>query len=92
MFERSRKDMTHAVEIGSTSVYADLGDGDAAAMQRKASMAAEIARGIQARRLTLVEASQRLGIDPEAISEITRGNFRSVSEATLRELVSKLNQ
>jgi hypothetical protein len=44
MFERSRKDMTHAVEIGSTSVYADLGDGDAAAMQRKASMAAEIAK------------------------------------------------
>jgi predicted XRE-type DNA-binding protein len=91
MFERMRKDKSHAVEIGSTSVYVDLGDGDAAAMQRKASMAAEIARGIQARRLTLIEASQLLGIDPEKMSEITRGKFRSVSEATLRVLVSKLN-
>jgi len=86
-----KKENTHAVEIGSTNVYADLGDGDAAAMQRKASIAAEIARGIRARRLTQIEASQLLGIDPEKISEITRGKFRSVSEATLRELVSKLN-
>lgn len=91
MFERMRKDKTHAVEIGSTNVYVDLGDGDAAAMQRKASIAAEIARGIQARRQTLIEASQLLGIDPEKMSEITRGKFRSVSEATLRVLVSKLN-
>lgn len=84
-------DKTHAVEIGSTNVYADLGDGDSVAMQRKASMAGVIVRGIQAWRLTPIEASQLLGIDPEKISEITRGRFRSMSEATLRELVSKLN-
>ena len=42
--------MTVAIEIGSTNVYADLGYSDAAEMQRKASLAAEVARAIKARR------------------------------------------
>lgn len=35
-----------------TNVYADLGNADAAEMQRKSRLAAEIARAIKARRLT----------------------------------------
>ncbi|MFT3814305.1 MAG: XRE family transcriptional regulator [Acidovorax sp.] len=42
--------MTAEIEVGSTNVYADLGYEDAAAMQRKSSLAAEIARAIKARR------------------------------------------
>ena len=55
--------MTVAIEVGSTNVYADLGYADAAEMQRKSSLAAEIARCIKARHLTQDAASQLLGID-----------------------------
>ena len=79
-----------SIEIGSTNVYADLGYEDAAEMQRKASLASEIARGIKARRLTQDAAALLLGIDQAKISKITRGQFRGVSEAKLLELVAKL--
>lgn len=82
--------MTVAIEVGSTNVYADLGYDDAAEMQRKASLAAEIARAIKARRLTQDAAAVLLGIDQAKISKITRGQFRGVSEAKLLELVAKL--
>lgn len=82
--------MTEAVEVGSSNVYADLGYDDAVEMQRKASLAAEIARAIKARRLTQDAAAALLGIDQAKISKITRGQFRGVSEAKLLELVAKL--
>lgn len=82
--------MTVKIEEGSTNVYADLGYSDAEEMQRKASLAAEIARAIKARHLTQEEAAELLGIDQSKISKITRGQFRGVSEAKLLELVTKL--
>ncbi len=78
------------IEAGSTSVYADLGYADAAGMQRKSQLAAEIARAIKARRLTQESAAALLGIDQSKVSRITRGQFRGVSEAKLLELVTKL--
>jgi hypothetical protein len=39
-------------EEGSSNVYTDLGYTDAAEMQRKSQLAAEIARATKARRLT----------------------------------------
>lgn len=82
--------MTFAIEIGSTNVYADLGYSDAAEMQRKASLAAEITRAIKARRLTQEAAANLLGIDQAKVSKITRGQFRGVSEAKMLELVARL--
>jgi len=82
--------MTVAIEVGSTNVYADLGYVDAAEMQRKAALAAEITRAIKARRLTQDAAAKLLGIDQAKISKITRGQFRGVSEAKMLELVAKL--
>ena len=79
-----------AIEKGSTNVYADLGYPDAAEMQRKSQLAAEIARAIKARRLTQADAAALLGIDQAKVSRITRGQFRGVSEAKLLELVAKL--
>ncbi len=79
-----------SVEEGSTNVYADLGFADAAEMQRKSQLAAEIARAIKARRLTQDSAAELLGIDQAKVSRITRGQFRGVSEAKLLELVAKL--
>jgi predicted XRE-type DNA-binding protein len=78
------------IEEGSTNVYGDLGYADAAEMQRKSQLAAEIARAIKARRLTQADAALLLGIDQSKISRITRGQFRGVSEAKLLELVTKL--
>ena len=82
--------MTVAIETGSTNVYADLGYDDSAEMQRKASLAAEIARAIKARHLTQAAAAVLLGIDQAKISKITRGKFRGVSEAKLLGLVAKI--
>ena len=78
------------IEEGSTNVYADLGYADAAEVQRKARLAAEIARAIKARRLTQQDAAELLGIDQSKVSRITRGQFRGVSEAKLLELVTRL--
>jgi predicted XRE-type DNA-binding protein len=78
------------IEEGSTNVYADLGYADAAEMQRKSQLAAEIARASKARRLTQQGAAALLEIDQSKISRITRGQFRGVSEAKLLELVAKL--
>ena len=78
------------IEEGSTNVYADLNYADAAEMQRKSQLAAEIARTIKARRLTQLEVAELLGIDQSKVSHITRGQFRGVSEAKLLELVTRL--
>ena len=81
-----------AIQEGSINVYADLGYADAAEMQRKAQLAAEIARAIKARHLTQNDAAVLLGIDQSKVSRITRGQFRGVSEAKLLELVTKLGR
>ena len=78
------------IEAGGTNVYADLGYADAAEMQRKSQLAAEIARAIKARRLTQQGAAELLGVDQSKVSRICRGQFRGVSEAKLLELVAKL--
>ena len=80
------------IEVGTTNVYADLGYTDAAEMQRKSQLAAEIARAIKARHLTQEGAAALLGIDQSKVSRITRGQFRGVSEAKLLELVARLGR
>ena len=82
--------MTVEMDEGSTNVYADLGYANAEEMQRKSSLAAEIARSIKARHLTQEAAAALLGIGQAKISKITRGQFRGVSEAKMLELVAKL--
>ena len=82
--------MTVEMDEGSTNVYTDLGYANAEEMQRKSSLAAEIARSIKARHLTQEAAAALLGIDQAKISKITRGQFRGVSEAKMLELVAKL--
>lgn len=78
------------IEQGSDNVYADLGYEASAEMQRKSTLAAEIARCIKARRLSQSEAAELLGIDQGKISRITRGLFRGISEQKMLELVAKL--
>lgn len=78
------------IEEGSANVYADLGYPDAAEMQRKSQLAAEVARAIEARGLTQDEVSKLLEIDQSKLSRIMRGQFRGESEAQLLELVARL--
>src|SRR3990167_5999685 len=56
---------------------------DAAEMQPKSQLAAEIARAIRARRLTQQGSAKLLGVDQSRMSRITRGRYRGVSEAKL---------
>lgn len=78
------------IEEGSANVYADLGYPDAAEMQRKSQLAAEVARAIKARGLTQDEVSKLLEIDQAKLSRIMRGQFRGESEAQLLKLVARL--
>jgi predicted XRE-type DNA-binding protein len=87
----SKKTEIRIVE-GSGNVYADLGYADAAEMQRKSRLAAEIARAIKARHLTQEAAAELLGIHQAKVSRITRGQFRGVSEAKLLELIARLGR
>lgn len=98
--ENGMRESTNAVAVkramawqtdGSPNVYADLGHADAAEMQRKSQLAAEITRGIKARRLTQEGAATLLGIDQSKVLRITRGQFRGVSETKLLELVARLS-
>lgn len=84
--------MTVAIEVGSSNVYADLGYADAPEMQRKASLAAQITHGIDSLGLTTVAAAELFGIAQAELSRITAGQFRTVSEATLLDLVQKVGQ
>ncbi|MBU1350530.1 MAG: helix-turn-helix domain-containing protein [Gammaproteobacteria bacterium] len=83
-------EMADAVEVGSTNVYADLGYLDPEAFQRKASVAAEIARTIKVRHLTQEAVAKLLGVDPADIARMIRGQFRGTSEATMLEWIAKL--
>lgn len=83
-------EMTDAVEVGSTNVYADLGYPDAEALQRKASLASHIAWTIKARHLTHEAAAELLGIDQADIVKIVRGQFRGTSEAKMLEWIAML--
>ena len=80
------------IEEGGINVYTDLGYANAAEMQRKSQLAAEIARAIKARRLTQQSAAELLGIDQSKVSRIIRGQIRGVSETKLLELVTKLGR
>lgn len=78
-------------ETGSTNVYQDLGYPDPEAMLRKAAMVAAIIRGINAARLNEAGAAELFGCDAVRVSQLARGQFRSVSEAELVDMLAKLD-
>lgn len=59
-------------------------------MERKARLAAQIARGLKARRLTPDAAAQHLGCDQTELSKLRRGQFRSIDEAKLLDMLARL--
>lgn len=79
-----------AIEEGSTNVYADLGYPDAEAMLRKSQIVSAMSRTIKTRRLNPEAVAAVLQIEQSEVSRITRGQFRSISEAQLREWAANL--
>ena len=67
------------VEKGSGNVYADLGYPNPDEMKIKAGLAMAIARAIQDRGLTQVEAAKRMKLSQPKVSEMLRGRFRGIS-------------
>lgn len=89
MSNGSASDRT-AGEAGSTNVYRDLGYANHEEMERKARLATEIIRGLQARRLTPERAAQRLACDQAQLSKVRRGQFRDIDEAKMLDMLSRL--
>ena len=80
------------IERGAANVYEDLGLPDAAEMEVKAILAAEIGEIIKQRRLTQSQASEILGIPQPKISAMLRGRFRGISEAKMLECMNRLGR
>ena len=80
------------IERGAANVYEDLGLSDAAEMEVKAILAAEIGEIIKQRRLTQSQASEILGIPQPKISAMLRGRFRGISEAKMLECMNRLGR
>lgn len=80
------------IEKGSANIYEDLGRSDAAEMQVKATLAAEIAEIIKHRHLTQVQAAEILGMPQPKLSGMLRGQFRGISEAKMLECMNRLGR
>ena len=80
------------IEEAIANVYEDLGLPDAAEMEVKAALAAEIGEIIKQRCLTQAQASEILGIPQPKISTMLRGKFRGISEAKMLECMNRLGR
>lgn len=80
------------VTVGSGNVFADLGVADAEEALRKADLAIEIARIIEARNLNQIQAADALGVDHAEAFFLRRGRLRGFSVERLRGLLMILTQ
>lgn len=79
-------------EVGSTNVYADLGQPDADGMLVKAQLASRIGDIIKRRRLTQAAAAGITGLPQPKLSGLLRGQFRGVSEAKMLHCLTQLGR
>jgi predicted XRE-type DNA-binding protein len=77
---------------GSGNVFADLGLPNANQEQTKARLTLEIARIIENRGLTQVEAAKILGIQQPHVSALTRNRAGSFSVGRLIDFLTALGQ
>jgi predicted XRE-type DNA-binding protein len=78
------------IKASSGNVYADLGIDDAEGMAAKAALADQIQDGISAGGLSKEDAAKQLGITQSKLSELLRGQFRTISEADMRDYLGRL--
>ena len=81
-----------AIFVGSGNVFADLGLPNAEELFAKANLVIEIARTIEARRLTQVQAAKLMGIDQPKVSKLLRGDLRGFSTHRILEFLTRLGR
>lgn len=69
------------IEASSGNVFADLGLPDADALKRKADLLVSITKVIDHKGMTKENAAQQIGLPPEGLAKLLRGDFgRTESE------------
>lgn len=80
------------VDIGSGSVYADLGFKNWKEMETKSNLVIEIGKAIKKRKLTQTQAAESIGISQPKLSELLKGHFRGYSVERLIYFLNELGQ
>ncbi|MDB6081223.1 MAG: hypothetical protein JWO53_495 [Chlamydiia bacterium] len=80
------------VEIGSGSVYADLGFKNSEEMETKSHLVMEINSAIKEKKLTQTQAAKLINISQPKLSELLRGHFRGYSVERLIHFLNELGQ
>lgn len=80
------------VEIGSGSVYADLGFKNPEEMEIKSNLVMEISKAIKKKKLTQVHAAKMFGISQPKLSELLSGCFRGYSVERLIHFLNEVGQ
>ncbi len=80
------------VEIGSGSVYAELGFKNHEEMETKSTLVMEISKAIKKRKLTQTQAAEMFGISQPKLSELLNGHFRGYSVERLIHFLNEIGQ
>jgi predicted XRE-type DNA-binding protein len=80
------------IEPSSGNIYADLGRVNAEEMLIKARLASKIGDIIKQYQLTQQQAAKVLGLSQAKVSNLLRGNFRSISEAKMLVCLNRLGR
>jgi predicted XRE-type DNA-binding protein len=80
------------VEIGTGSVYRDLGLKNHEEMETKSNLVMEISKIIKKRKLTQTQAAEMFGISQPKLSELLSGRFRGYSVERLIHFLNELGQ
>jgi predicted XRE-type DNA-binding protein len=80
------------VEIGSGSVYADLGLKNHEEMETKSNLVMEICKAIKKKKLTQTQAAEIFSISQPKLSELLNGRFRGYSVERLIHFLNEIGQ
>lgn len=80
------------VEIGSLSIYAELGYKNHKEMETKSNLVMEIGKAIKKKKLTQTQAAKKIGISQPKLSELLNGHFRGYSVERLIYFLNELGQ
>jgi predicted XRE-type DNA-binding protein len=80
------------VEIGSGSIYADLGFKNHEEMETKANLVMEISKAIKKKKCTQTQAAEIFGLSQPKLSELLNGRFRGYSVERLMHFLNDIGQ
>ena len=80
------------IEIGTGSVYKDLGFKNHEEFETKSDLVMEITKAIKRKKLTQTQAAKILGISQPKLSELLNGRFRGYSVERLMLFLNSLGK